>query len=85
MKKKLLTSFLALSMFIGSMSVASAEAIPFPWWELIKIAWDIAQDSGSGTQCATQITDSSNQVLKCMASGGCQWDSGSAVNWGGHC
>ena len=85
MKKKLLTAFLALSMLIGSMSVASAKQIPFPWWELIKIAWDIIQDSGSGTQCATEITDSGNEVLKCMPGGGCQWVSGSAVNWGGHC
>ena len=84
MKKKLLATLLAVLMLFSSSLVASAR-IPIPWWTLIKSAYEIWKDSNSGTKCATEITNSGNEVLKCMPGGGCQWASGSAVNWGGSC
>ena len=42
-------------------------------------------DLGGGkSKCATEIT-SGTSVLKCMPGGGCIWDSGSAVTYGGKC
>ena len=86
MRKKLFATLLALSMLLGSSLVASASVkIPIPWGDLIKVAYEIWKDRSSGTKCATEISSSNNEVLKCMPNGGCQWVSGSSVNWGGQC
>lgn len=84
MKKKLIAALFAsmLSFGVG----AAAMAASFPWWKIIEIAYEIYQDSQSGsTQCATKIDASDEyRVLKCEGDG-CRWVPGIAVSWGGKC
>ena len=86
MKKKLVAVLLGLMLSAGIGNVVSAKPSIKNLFRVVETAFELIKDSlSNGTQCATEITSSGNEVLKCLPNGGCEWTSGSAVNWGGKC
>lgn len=85
MKKKLLVAILALSLSTSVGLFASAKP-SIPWGKLLEMAWDLLKDQFGGTQCAVQVDpDAGGEALKCAPGGGCFWDNGLTITYGGHC
>ena len=77
MKKAIITLTCAIVLSLSLASAVFAQAIV--------MSSSLDANAGGKQKCASELSPSGNEVLKCMPGGGCQWVNGSAVTYGGKC